>query len=117
MRVHAIQGAQEAQRLDALEVADPVVQAARGGLADQDRVAARLVAGLREKGYEVVGPQASGPRSPIISIAVRSDEERERIQRGLGESKTTCAVRESRVRLSPHFYNTDEEIDRLLSCL
>jgi len=51
------------------------------------------------------------PRSPIISIAVRSDDERVRIQRGLRESKTTCAVRESRVRLSPHFYNTEEEID------
>jgi selenocysteine lyase/cysteine desulfurase len=80
-------------------------------------LAGRLVAGLREKGYEVVGPQASGPRSPIISIALRSDDERERMQRGLGESKTTCAVRESRVRLSPYFYNTEEEIDRVLSCL
>jgi len=29
----------------------------------------------------------------------------------------TCAVRESRVRLSPHFYNTEEEIDRVLGCL
>ena len=41
----------------------------------------------------------------------------ERLQRGLQKSNTTCAVRESRVRLSPHFYNTEEEIDRLLSCL
>ncbi len=80
-------------------------------------LAARLVAGLREKDYEVVGPQASETRSPIISVAVRSDDERERIQRGLRKSKTTCAVRESRVRLSPHFYNTEEEIDRVLGCL
>ena len=80
-------------------------------------LAGRLVAGLREKGYEVVGPQASETRSPIISLAVRGDDERERIQRGLRESKTACAVRESRVRLSPHFYNTEDEIDLLLSCL
>jgi cysteine desulfurase / selenocysteine lyase len=80
-------------------------------------LARRLVAGLREKGYEVVGPQASETRSPIISVAVRSEDERERIQRGLRESRTTCAVRESRVRLSPHFYNTEEEIDRLVGCL
>jgi cysteine desulfurase / selenocysteine lyase len=77
----------------------------------------RLAAGLRDKGYEVVGPQASAPGSPIISVVVRSDDERARIQRGLRESRTMCAVRESRVRLSPHFYNTDEEIDLLLSCL
>ena len=80
-------------------------------------LAVRLVAGLREKDYEVVGPQASKTRSPIISVAVRSDDERERIQRGLRDSKTTCAMRESRVRLSPHFYNTEEEIDRVLGCL
>ena len=80
-------------------------------------LAGRLVAGLREKGYEVVGPQASETRSPIISVAVRGEDERERIQRGLRESKTTCAERESRVRLSPHFYNTEDEIDLLLSAL
>ena len=80
-------------------------------------LAGRLAAGLSEKGYEVVGRQASEARSPIISIAVRSGDERERLQRGLQKSNTTCAVRESRVRLSPHFYNTEEEIDRLLSCL
>ena len=80
-------------------------------------LAGRLVAGLSEKGYEVVGPQASETRSPIISVAVRSEDERERIQSGLRESKTSCAVRESRVRLSPHFYNTEDEIDLLLSCL
>ena len=80
-------------------------------------LAGRLVAGLREKGYEVVGPQASETRSPIVSVAVRGEDERQRIQRGLRESKTTCAVRESRVRLSPHFYNTEDEIDLLLSSL
>jgi selenocysteine lyase/cysteine desulfurase len=80
-------------------------------------LAGRLVAGLGDKGYEVVGRQATEPRSPIVSIALREDDERARIQSGLRESKTTCSVRESRVRLSPHFYNTDQEIDHLLSCL
>jgi cysteine desulfurase / selenocysteine lyase len=77
----------------------------------------RLAAGLVEKGYQVVGPQAESPRSPIVSIALGADDQRARLHRGLGESQTTCAVRESRVRLSPHFYNTEDEIDRLLSCL
>lgn len=80
-------------------------------------LASRLVTGLLEKGYEVVGSQASQQRSPIISVALRNDDERARIERGLHESKTSCAVRESRVRLSPHFYNTEDEIDSLLACL
>ena len=77
----------------------------------------RLVAGLLEKGYQVVGPQAERPRSAIVSIALRNDEERAGMERALRETETKCAVRESRVRLSPHFYNTEEEIDRLLSRL
>jgi selenocysteine lyase/cysteine desulfurase len=28
-----------------------------------------------------------------------------------------CAVRDSRLRLSPHFYNTEAELDRLLNDL
>ena len=80
-------------------------------------LASRLVNGLLEKGFEVVGPQARSPRSPIVSVATRDDEERARLQRGLRETGTVCAVRESRVRFSPHLYNTDDEIDELLSSL
>jgi selenocysteine lyase/cysteine desulfurase len=80
-------------------------------------LASRLVTGLLENGFEVVGPQASGARSPIISVALRNDEERARLERALSQTSTVCAVRESRVRLSPHFYNTEDEIDQLLSSL
>jgi selenocysteine lyase/cysteine desulfurase len=77
----------------------------------------RLTAGLAAKGYEVVGPQATDPRTPIVSVALRNDAERVRFEDALRESGTRCAIRESRVRLSPHFYNTDGEVDRLLANL
>jgi selenocysteine lyase/cysteine desulfurase len=77
----------------------------------------RIVAGLLEKGYQVVGPQAIEAQSAIISIALRSDAEKQRMENGLAQCHAACSVRESRVRLSPHFYNTDEEVDRLVSCL
>lgn len=77
----------------------------------------RLVTGLLGKGYEVVGPQANAPRSPIVSVALRNEDERARLERALRETGTVCAVREARVRLSPHFYNTDEEIDQLIGSL
>ena len=80
-------------------------------------VVRRLTAGLAAKGYEVVGPQAEEPRSPIVSVALRSDEERARVLQALRQTRTRCAVRESRVRLSPHFYNTEEEVDQLVACL
>jgi len=78
---------------------------------------ARLAGGLTAKGFDVVGSQATHARSAILSLALRSDAERARMERGLHESGTTSALRESRVRLSPHFYNTEEEVDRLLGCL
>jgi cysteine desulfurase/selenocysteine lyase len=80
-------------------------------------LARRLSSGLLEMGYQVVGRQAARPESAIISVAMRSDAERERLADALRESRTTCSIREARVRLSPHFYNTKEEIDRVLSCL
>jgi len=80
-------------------------------------VTARLVAGLLEKGCEVVGPQRTRPRSAIVSVAVRDAGEKARMERALRETGTKCAVRESRIRLSPHFYNTPAEIDALVAAL
>jgi selenocysteine lyase/cysteine desulfurase len=77
----------------------------------------RLIAGLLEKGFRVVGRQAVHAESAIISVALRDDAERQRVEGALRQCQVACAVRESRVRLSPHFYNTDDEVDRLLSCL
>lgn len=75
-------------------------------------LAKRLVEGLQENGYQVVGPQAGGPRSAIVSV-VADDRLREVCE----ELKLVCATREGRTRLSPHFYNSEDEIDSLLSAL
>jgi selenocysteine lyase/cysteine desulfurase len=91
-----------------------------GAQAIEERVLSltrRMIAGLIDKGYQVVGPQAAHAESPIISVALRNNEEKQRVERGLLQCRAACSVRESRVRFSPHFYNTEEEVDRLLSCL
>ena len=80
-------------------------------------LARRLVAGLVERGYEVVGPQALKAESAIVSVEMRDDAQRARLEKGLQRSRTTCAIRQGRVRLSPHFYNTEEEVDAMLSCI
>jgi selenocysteine lyase/cysteine desulfurase len=86
----------------------------------QDRVLSlteRLTAGLLEKGYQVVGPQAVKAESAIISVALRDDAERHRVESAVTRCQTVCSVRESRMRLSPHFYNTENVVYRLLCCL
>ena len=38
----------------------------------------------------------------------------EKLNDKLGEDRIFCSVRNGRLRVSPHFYNSTEEIDRLL---
>ena len=98
--------------LDLLNAAGAAVVETRVMLLSQ-----RLVSGLLEKGYTVAGSPDGHARSAIVSVILRDDGERARVERGLLSAEARCSVRESRVRLSPHFYNTEDEIDRMLSCL
>jgi cysteine desulfurase / selenocysteine lyase len=77
----------------------------------------RLINGLRGKGYEIVSPRGEGEWSGIVSF-VSSRHDHEEIYRKLrNEHRTEIAVREGRLRVSAHFYNTVEQIDRLVGRL
>jgi len=74
----------------------------------------RLVTGLRQKGYRVISSRTPGEDSGIVAF-VSDTHDHEQIQRHLkAEHRTIIAVREGRLRASPHFYNTMEEIEQLL---
>ena len=77
----------------------------------------RLTGGLREKGYRIISSRAPGEASGIVAFA--SDRhDHEHLRRYLeDEHRVVIAVREGRLRASPHFYNTVEEIDRLVALL
>jgi selenocysteine lyase/cysteine desulfurase len=57
-----------------------------------------------------------GPKnnSSIVSCAPRDVDI---LQAMLLKNKIHCSVRNGRLRVSPHFYNTYEEIDRLIKYL
>jgi selenocysteine lyase/cysteine desulfurase len=77
----------------------------------------RLIDGLRRKGYEIVSPRGEGEWSGIVSF-VSPTYDHQQIFRGLrNEHRTEIALREARLRVSPHFYNTEEQIDRLIERL
>jgi selenocysteine lyase/cysteine desulfurase len=65
---------------------------------------------LREKDIECYEYQENH-RSPIISC---SPEDVENLDKKLKENRIYCSVRHGRLRVSPHFYNNEDEIDRLL---
>ncbi len=77
----------------------------------------RLTAGLREKGYRVVSSRAAGEESGIVAF-VSATHDHERIMNHLRqEYRTVIASRLGRLRVSPHFYNSEEEIDQLVAHL
>jgi len=77
----------------------------------------RLAEGVKAKGYRVVSSRREGEASGIVAfVSGRHDHEaiRKRLQ---DEHQVIIACRESRLRVSPHAYNTPEEIDRLIDLL
>ncbi len=61
--------------------------------------------------YYDFGPKNS---SAIVSCAPRDAEE---LQKSMLKEKIHCSVRNGRLRVSSHFYNTHEEVDRLVKHL
>jgi selenocysteine lyase/cysteine desulfurase len=57
-------------------------------------------------------------RSSILSVYCRRDkDDPEAIERALTEEGIVCSSRGGYLRFAPHFYNTDEEIQRAVSVL
>ncbi len=76
----------------------------------------RLILGLMMKGYQVVSPRSNFDWSGIVSFVSPTLNHQEIIQR-LRKHQTEIALREGRLRVSPHFYNTDEQMDKLIEVL
>ncbi len=77
----------------------------------------RLVHGLRDKGYRVVSSRRPGEASGIVAFNSETHDH-EQIRTHLErEHRVVIALREGRLRASPHVYNTTEEIDQLLELL
>lgn len=84
------------------------------------RLGDRFAAGVAELGYHVVTPRA--PANPDTCSGavcfVPNNSDAKSIYHALSKDHATeLAFRCGRVRFSPHFYNTDEQVDRLLEKL
>lgn len=81
------------------------------------RLTDHLVTGLTGKGYRVVSPRDRDGWSGIVSF-VSSRHDLGALCRMLRrEHRIELALREGRLRCSPHFYNTEQQIDRLIELL
>jgi len=84
-----------------------------------EALTARLAEGLAERGYRVRSPRAvEAERSGIVVFEPPTGgPEPARLASALEEAGIVIVVRGGRLRASPHFYNTPEQIDRLLEHL
>jgi selenocysteine lyase/cysteine desulfurase len=74
----------------------------------------RLIAGVDDLGGTVVTPRAPGSRGALI--CVRSTDAPELV-RQLGAVGIVTSERDGNLRVSPHAYNTVEDIDQVLAAL
>lgn len=77
----------------------------------------RLIWGLKEKGYSIISPRAEGEWSGIVSFAAVNGNHDLIVRTLRKEHHIEVAQREGRLRASPHFYNTEAQIDRLIGVL
>jgi len=75
----------------------------------------RLAAGLRARGAEVVSPWGEGERSGIVVF--RCGDDPNSVCAALNAAGFVVRVRGGGIRVAPHFYNNEDDIDRLLAAL
>src|SRR5262245_23507750 len=76
----------------------------------------RLAAGLTHRGCRVVSSRDGRDRSGIVTFEIPGGESSATVAR-LHDRRIVVAAREGRIRVSPHVYNTTDEIDALLEGL
>jgi cysteine desulfurase/selenocysteine lyase len=93
-----------------------------------DRIATRLmelkahlVAGLRTRGFQILGP-TEGPTASNITTFHHPSHSAPELFARLARAGITCSLRYDRenrtyLRFSPHFYNTEAELDEAIALL
>ena len=72
---------------------------------------------LSTKNYEVVSSRAPGEKSQIVCIRHRNGQSAMSLYHHLSTRNIITAPRGDRLRISPHFYNTTNEVDALIAAL
>lgn len=71
-----------------------------------------LIDGIKQLGFELQTPEDKQCRSGIVNFKMSSPQ---RVAERLAKKDIIVSARANGVRVSPHFYNTEEEIDSFIS--
>jgi selenocysteine lyase/cysteine desulfurase len=75
---------------------------------------APIVKWAQENGVRITSPTENGHRSAILCIAPAKPVE---AYHGMKRARVVCSLREGSIRLSPHCYNTVEEMEKVIEVL
>ncbi|OLC86558.1 MAG: hypothetical protein DMD38_06595 [Gemmatimonadetes bacterium] len=73
-----------------------------------------VVRWAQENGVRITSPTENGHRSAILCIAPSKPVE---AYHGMKRARVVCSLREGSIRLSPHCYNTVEEMEKVIEVL
>jgi cysteine desulfurase / selenocysteine lyase len=82
-----------------------------------DALAGEIIDGLPGTKCVLASPAERERRGPYVCISARDPKETPELYERLRAAKISVSLRENAVRVSPHFYNTPEEISRLMKTL
>jgi selenocysteine lyase/cysteine desulfurase len=80
------------------------------------RLTDRVIESAETAGYELVSPRSPEDRSGIVTFRVPGADP-QALCKSLLSRGVVCSPRCGGIRVSPHFYNTPEEIDRFFELL
>lgn len=75
-----------------------------------------LERGLRERGCVITSPRGAGEASGILCFR-RPGFDTEKLFRKLSAARVVASLREGSIRLAPHLYNNEKEVERVLGLL
>jgi selenocysteine lyase/cysteine desulfurase len=83
-----------------------------------DGLCEMIAEGVRRKGYRVISPrEKEEERSGIVAFVSRTRKDHPEIVQQLEKQRIIIVPREGRLRASPHFYQSEETIRRLIDAL
>ena len=82
-----------------------------------DQLVSRFIDNLDRDSYELLSPETGKTRSTLIFISHKQQKRNKALFEHLWKNDIMVAYRVGNLRISPHLYNTEEDIDRALSLL
>lgn len=76
-----------------------------------------LAAGLRRRGMEVVSPWEDQQRSGIVVFRLPDGADPAALAEALNAAGVIVRIRGGGIRVAPHFYNNDDDVERLFAVL